>query len=404
MSREIQNDSYELSSGEISKIENLTYEILDLLSEIKKSKKPNPTLRPEMIKSKLNPAIIEEIFREYAHKIKIDGEIKKSNNSISKGSLNMDLFEGKWHRFSDGSGGDIIRFIERAQNGSYLEAIHILADKVGIKIPRPKSFYSYLGNSKKNDASDYKCRKNLIGIGHKDISSITKKGKEEWEPVGTVPANATAFNPERDLAFMLNQKGVEIDEIYEYRNIAKNLIGYTIRTIETKIDKETGEVRKVKQVKPVSYCYNASKSSFRWQLKGFLDDGHKPIYRAEILSDIPQRPILIVEGEKTANVAAALLPDYKVISWLGGAQVISKVNWEHIKDRKVVIWPDNDEAGIMAAEQIISELEAINKKKDLVKRVWVEDLGLPQKWDLADDIPSHLSKDKIKTILDMLIG
>jgi len=43
--------------------------------------------------------------------------------------------------------------------------------------------------------------------------------------------------------------------------------------------------------------------------------------------------------------AKKLLPEYTVLSWLGGVSAVDKVNWKLLQDRSVVIWPDNDDAG-----------------------------------------------------------
>ena len=81
-----------------------------------------------------------------------------------------------------------------------------------------------------------------------------------------------------------------------------------------------------KQILPVAYCHNQKLDESRWQLKGFSDAGTKPIYGIEKLTENPEKPILIVEGEKTANKAQELLPDHNVISWMGGAHAVDKVD------------------------------------------------------------------------------
>jgi hypothetical protein len=104
-----------------------------------------------------------------------------------------------------------------------------------------------------------------------------------------------------------------------YKNKDNQLLGYAVRIEDTKTGK--------KQVLPVAYCHNEAKDKSRWQLKGFSDAGSKPIYGLEKLKQNPNKPILIVEGEKTADAASKLLPDHNVISWMGGAQAVDKVDW-----------------------------------------------------------------------------
>lgn len=146
-------------------------------------------------------------------------------------------------------------------------------------------------------------------------------------------------------------------------------------------------------------------------MKGFTDNGQKPIYRAEYLNREKDKPVLIVEGEKTANKAPKILPEYTVISWLGGAGSANKVNWPELKGREVIIWPDNDEPGQACAKLIEAEIDRANKavKLEKVKKaqkekgfdsscriINVDPLNLPKKWDLADELPAYLTIDDVQ--------
>ena len=55
--------------------------------------------------------------------------------------------------------------------------------------------------------------------------------------------------------------------------------------------------------------------------------------------------MLVVEGEKTADAAAELLPDFVVVTSSFGAKSAGKAAWGPLEDREVTIWPDHDEAG-----------------------------------------------------------
>ncbi|MBL4679481.1 MAG: hypothetical protein JKY88_02010, partial [Pseudomonadales bacterium] len=76
-------------------------------------------------------------------------------------------------------------------------------------------------------------------------------------------------------------------------------------------------------------------------------------------------PILIVEGEKTADAAKEIFKDHIVLTWPGGSGGVSKANWspviDYIKQAKeldpknvptITIWPDHDQAGLKAAERV----------------------------------------------------
>jgi 5S rRNA maturation endonuclease (ribonuclease M5) len=384
MSRNLKNETVEIPNSTIYQIESYIESMKITLDDLKSALKPK--MRFDSVKAKLSPNIIESIFREFAGKIKPDDDFKKSGMRISKGSLNMDLMSGIWNRFSNGSKGDIFSFIALAEGISDREALDVVANRVGIKkLNHYTTFNTSVGACKQNESE---LRPKTSSSINNDLATATQK--DEWIAFDILPVDAKAFIPERDLSFML--KGTVIEEIYEYKNKFDRLLGYCIRIYNKAEDK--------KQVMPVAYCYNKAKKEERWQLKGFLDNGYKPIYRAEILSRDVIKPVLIVEGEKAVHAAAKLFPSFAVISWMGGSQAIKKVNWSQIKGREVVIWPDNDEPGIAAANNIKYELGQINEFLSLVNIVDVISLNLPEKWDLADERPSHISVARLNMIMN----
>jgi 5S rRNA maturation endonuclease (ribonuclease M5) len=97
--------------------------------------------------------------------------------------------------------------------------------------------------------------------------------------------------------------------------------------------------------------------------------------------------ILIVEGEKTCEAAQRLFPDMICLSWRGGTGNVSYVDWSPLKDRNVIIWPDNDEHGILAAQHISNSIpNAIIIEPPKWK---------PSGWDLADAEKEHIPKEKL---------
>ncbi|MFP3012681.1 MAG: DUF6371 domain-containing protein, partial [Rickettsia sp.] len=182
-----------------------------------------------------------------------------------------------------------------------------------------------------------------------------------------------------------------LEAVYTYKDANDKLLGYVVRFV----GKEDGK----KQTLPVTYCYNAAKDEKAWRLKGFTDKGDKPIFGIE-KAICSSKTILIVEGEKAAVAAAKILPDYAVVSWMGGSNAADKVNWGQLKGREVIIFPDNDQAGFKAAEVIKNKLNKANDHIGFVsvvdpKRLQIDgsihkDL-LPEKWDLADKLPKCMT-------------
>lgn len=411
------------------------------LTKLSKKYKPTkPTLKLDAIKAKLTSELIEKIFRKYAPKINFEDDIIIRKYWISKGSLHMNLISGGWKKWSTSDSGNICKFIAMAKNISNTEALEILAGEIGINTdfktfskgslaqyaarqdslrqdPKSQNFSSessisdVASNTRSN--SEFQTSPSAMvqvenGSKTKERNKNQKKEKSQkdmYEPYEIVPIDAKRFEPEKDLAFFIKYRKCKISDSYEYRDINGRLVGYVTRIIEEKLDKLTGKQRQVKQVMPVAYCKNHVKNQKGWKLKGLLLDGYKPFYRIEEVSKHPSKSVLIVEGEKTADAASLLFPDLVVISWLGGSQVIDKVNWSLLKDKEVIIWPDADTPGKKAANNIKDELLKLTGSinYNLVKIVDLAALDLSEKWDLADEIPSHLTLDDIHMAVRRLL-
>jgi 5S rRNA maturation endonuclease (ribonuclease M5) len=90
--------------------------------------------------------------------------------------------------------------------------------------------------------------------------------------------------------------------------------------------------------------------------------------------------VIVVEGEKTAEKAAAYFKASTVVTWRGGAKNINTGNWDLLKGKKVWLWPDNDEPGHAAMAKIAELLT--DSEVRLCDVSWVSRAG-----DLGDDLP-----------------
>ncbi len=113
--------------------------------------------------------------------------------------------------------------------------------------------------------------------------------------------------------------------------------------------------------------------------------GPRPLYKYDDLMGDVDAPVLFVEGERTANSGGKLFGDYVATTSSGGCKQHNGTEYEPLKGRKVVIWPDNDEPGRGYAEAIAKHAHdagAISIAIVDVPREW------PATWDLADEPPS----------------
>jgi putative DNA primase/helicase len=114
--------------------------------------------------------------------------------------------------------------------------------------------------------------------------------------------------------------------------------------------------------------------------------GQKPPYNANLLAKRPEAPVLIVEGEKCADIASVTLKRYVCMTWAGGAQAIEGTDWSCLKGRDVIIWPDADDPGRKAAAWLGGELAGVAA---LVRIV--QPNGQALGWDIADAVGEGMS-------------
>jgi predicted P-loop ATPase len=109
----------------------------------------------------------------------------------------------------------------------------------------------------------------------------------------------------------------------------------------------------------------------------------RPLYGLQYIGKNPDKPILIVEGEKAADAARKFAGRvYNVITWSGGAKAFDKSDWLPVYGKRILMWPDADDAGLEAANGIAEMLEP---HCDEVKILDVMSGGShPKGWDAAD--------------------
>lgn len=115
-------------------------------------------------------------------------------------------------------------------------------------------------------------------------------------------------------------------------------------------------------------------------------DAPRPLYGLAELAQRPDAPVLVVEGEKTAEAARSLFPEMVPVTWMSGAGSVARTELASLVGRTVTIWPDNDIAGRKAGRQFA----ALALKADAAGVSFVDiprEFG--EKWDLADEVPEE---------------
>lgn len=120
-----------------------------------------------------------------------------------------------------------------------------------------------------------------------------------------------------------------------------------------------------------------------WHAKSYPDP--RPLYGLDRLSG---RPVLVVEGEKSADGARDLLGEhYDVVTWSGGSNAYRKTDWSPIYGVKsVLLWPDADEPGLKAMKGVAAILSQYCHE---IKIIDVSDR--PKGWDAWDAVSDGMT-------------
>ena len=102
--------------------------------------------------------------------------------------------------------------------------------------------------------------------------------------------------------------------IYEYKNYKKQTCFWVRR-------KDSNES---KNGKKNFYTYSYCKKTKTWKPKSWTKD--RPLFHEHNLAN-NEKPVIVLEGEKTTLEAEKLFPDYVCVSWSGGSNSIFKTNF-----------------------------------------------------------------------------
>jgi len=130
-----------------------------------------------------------------------------------------------------------------------------------------------------------------------------------------------------------------------------------------------------------------------WQRKAW--PAPRPLYGLELLHQYPQSTVLIVEGELKCDLARRVLNPARqavVVTWCGGAAAYRHTDWSPLAGRRVIIWPDADDAGRAAAEGIATLIGGSD-----IRLIDTSDRA--PGWDVADFIAEGATSAALQTFV-----
>lgn len=175
--------------------------------------------------------------------------------------------------------------------------------------------------------------------------------------------------------------------VWAYHNKEGQVISYACRF-------DLGEGKK--DVIPLTYKQKISASGqpqgnpyWAWKEWG----KPSPLYSLHELYLRLEADVLLVEGEKAAEAAKVLFPDFVCMTWPQGKDNVKYADWSVLEGRNVFLWPDNDIPGILAmfgGWDYNEKSDKYTRFKGVCEYVaasfkWIRnEPTFPNKWDVAD--------------------
>ena len=322
--------------------------------------------------SEVKRAALQSIDRVLAHWLpngkRVDGgkEYTAPNPTRTDkraGSLKINLSKGTWADFAtDDKGGDLIDLVRYLEGCTDVEACNKLADLLRLS------------------AEEYQSK-----------PAPSKSSAPEWIAIQPIPTEAMNKCPAKH-----RQHGAP-SKVWIYRDSQGQPLMALYR-FDLGLD-EDGKSKKV--FAPLTWCQNSDNQSTQWRWQGLPEP--RPLLRLHELSLQAEATVVLCEGEKAADAAAELFPNYVATCWPNGSNAWHKADLSPLKNRKVVVWPDNDPSGTTCMDAVAKKLEAIGaesvrvialenfKRKPALKN-GQPDFAKGGVWEQGDDAADALAK------------
>lgn len=345
-------------------------------------------------------------YKDYIQKLLPSGKVQNNEYIVKNprrldnnaGSFSINTITGKWSDFATNEAGrDLISLT------AYIKGISRLDACFDIGVPRPDK--NIANNVAKNDLNAHSEAEEEVEIEYtpkeieehiaslnNDIEQEQAKEEKPLSTTGDIEQQYThAVVPEFSEEFMGRKTRDRFKDgtltFYRYYSSKGTPIGCVVRC-DKDIDGD-----KAKSFAQFSYDLVKKKWHASWSGDG------KPLYNLQEIISRPDVPVMVVEGEKTAEAAKLLFPDYVVTTSCMGSASPRSSNWSCLRGRDVIIARDNDLKGSRYADSLNDiltkqEAKSISGLSPLrlgsytiidgkpVKR----EHGTPEKHDLADSL------------------
>ncbi|MGH8501337.1 MAG: DUF3631 domain-containing protein [Gammaproteobacteria bacterium] len=165
------------------------------------------------------------------------------------------------------------------------------------------------------------------------------------------------------------QDGFVPEGLYPYRDADGNIVYHRIRC-----KRASDGAKWIRPMRSNGHGYELREPEF---------PNGKPLYRLPDIAARPEDPVWFVEGETCADALAKL---GVLATTSGPADSAKHADFSPLAKRNVIIWPDNDEAGLRHAREVADRLIELGAT---VRLVDIAKLNLPDKGDVVDWLEAH---------------
>ena len=271
----------------------------------------------------------DSLLKEWLPKGHKSGPEWKSCNPTrsdnNEGSFSINMVTGAWGDFASGdTGGDLVSLCAYLfHGGDQLAGVRDVAQQLGIQLPPPSGGRSHDPVSPRS-APPLAEKSSPSAETAADGAEASSKRVTEWVPLRVAPATAPA-------APVAHVRRGHPEAVWHYRDADGATLGYVFRFKTSDGGKE---------VLPVCWATHGTTGESQWRWMHFGEP--RALYGLDRLAAKPEATVLVVEGEKCADIAHLLFPELAVVTWCGGTNAEHKADWSPIVGRKVIVWPDAD--------------------------------------------------------------
>ncbi len=201
------------------------------------------------------------------------------------------------------------------------------------------------------------------------LSALSTTEPAKIEPILSVPQSPEQIAAQRFTKKQL-AKGFKKQALHVYQDASGQALYWRIRLKNL----VTGE----KWIRPLSCDANGN-----FSLKEPRFEKGKPLYCLPALIQNADKTVWVVEGEACVDRLKKL---GLIATTSGGVDSVQTADWSPLSKRRIILWPDNDEAGVQYAHRVTQTLQSLGCE---IRWVDIAQLALPAKGDCVDWLAQH---------------